>query len=159
MSQQEYKGYVENNTANTVSYTNVQPIQPEYIVRSAEPRITLHHSKLTHTEIEGIITWGEGLIVDARKGMYPDPTKVIVECIQYLERFRKLNGLERKDLALQLCGQILHRITGVDTTHTISSTIDIVVDLTKGKYDINKIEKCTTGCLGVLFKCLRKNRK
>jgi hypothetical protein len=84
---------------------------------------------------------------------------MIVECMSYVEKIRNLNGLERKDIAVQLCGQIFKRISGLDVTSTLSSTIDLIIDLTKGKYDINKIEKCATGCLSLGFATGKKYKK
>ena len=39
----------------------------------------------------------------------------------------------------------------------LPTTIDVIVDASKGKFDINKVEKVTTSCISLLFCCLKKN--
>jgi hypothetical protein len=121
--------------------------------------ITINSPKLTPGEILDITTWAEAIAMNARQGFYPDPNKVIVECIAYLEKFTKLTGPERKNIAIQICGKILDDASGLDISTNLSSTIDLIVDLTKGKYDINKIEKAATGCLGLMFGAGKKYAK
>ena len=119
------------------------------VVDRGQTGFTVISSKLSTSEISTLIQWTENLYKNAQGGLYSDPNLIIVECITYMEKFKNLTGAERKDITIQICSQVLNRVSGLDASGTLSTTIDLLVDLTKGKYDINKIQKVATGCLGL----------
>lgn len=72
-------------------------------------------------------------------------TKILVKVVEFVDKFKHVS--DRSAHALSIYNQILHQLElDVDDDDLIEETIEIMVSLTKGEYDINKISKCAASC-------------
>lgn len=86
-----------------------------------------------------------------------------------VEKLQKLSGTEKKQLVVALVTKLANGEDGIRGTNDdlltasavkglkalieddlLANTIDIVVDATKGKLDINKVTKCTSKLFGCI---------
>lgn len=96
---------------------------------------------------------------------------IIVEGMKVLETYKQLSGQQKKDYVFAVVQQLANGPDGVAGTNDdvlpqitvnalnailreniLGSFVNIIVDATKGKFDINKTVKTTVSCLGICFK-------
>ena len=100
----------------------------------------------------------DGEIVDKiKKRIQNEPNlshiNILIEIMESLED--SVGGASKKAKAIVIYEKVLVDLDmHVEEDKLVDQTIDIVVDLTKGKYNINKIKRVGLSCLPNLFHCL-----
>lgn len=122
------------------------------------PSSTVFCPKLSSDDRHKVNIWIQKMMQSARQGSMPDVNVLVVGAMEMVEKFTNLNGPEKKDLAIQMVNFIVKDVTGVDAGSTLSSTVDLIVDLTKGKFDINNTQKCASSCLTLGFRCVKRHK-
>lgn len=80
---------------------------------------------------------------------------ILIEIMESMEEISTEEGTNKKEKAIAIYDTVLKDLDMyVDDDKLVDKTIDIVVDLTKGKYNINKIKKVGLSCLPNLFQCV-----
>jgi hypothetical protein len=89
---------------------------------------------------------------------------LIIKAMEIVER-SDVKGTQQKDIVIEILIALLES-DHVKSTHKLdlilflkqdaNNIIDIVVDASKGKIDINKIENYTTKFVKCIFSCLKK---
>lgn len=81
-------------------------------------------------------------------------TSTIVNVMEFMELVHGLNGGEKKELVVYVFKEVAKQVGDIDVDfELIEETIDIIVGLSRGKFDLNKFK----GCLGMVRKNLAKN--
>jgi hypothetical protein len=67
-------------------------------------------------------------------------SKTIVDSVEFLDTHKNIDGKTKKQIALYIIEQIAFRIKQADIDmEFISETIDVMIDISRGKFNINKI--------------------
>lgn len=93
--------------------------------------------------------------------------KLLVIGMETVEK-TKVKGKDQKDIVKEALIQVI-KLESVKVPHEqgliiflendVDDIIDLVVDASKGKFDINKVEKHAFTLLQCLFSCLKKNEQ
>lgn len=100
-----------------------------------------------------------------------DAVGLIKYVMTSVEKLNALSGKEKEEMVLSILTELAKGKDGIAGTkddlipplviaglqamsenNLITSTIELIIDATKGKLDINKVETCTSS----LFSCLKK---
>lgn len=109
--------------------------------------------KIDETEVVSIIE--DSRIIDKiKKRIQDEPTlshmNILIEIMEEIDEHK---GSDKKERAIAIYETVLKSLElYVEEDKLVDSTIDIVIDLTKGKYNINKIKKTGASCLPHLVK-------
>ncbi len=104
--------------------------------------------KIDDTEVVSIIQ--DSHIIDKiKKRIQEEPTlshmNILVEIMEEIDENK---GSDKKERAVLIYETVLKSLElYVEEDKLVDSTIDIIVDLTKGKYNINNIKKTGASCL------------
>ena len=90
--------------------------------------------------------------------------KILIRGMEIMET-TTIKGTEQKDLVIDILIQILET-DGINVSHKdlliqflkedANAFIDVIVDASRGKININKVESVVTKCIQYLFICLKK---
>lgn len=93
--------------------------------------------------------------------------KLLVIAMETVEK-TKVKGKDQKNIVKETLIQII-KLESIKVPHQedlikflendVDDVIDLVVDASKGKLDINKVEKHTISLVQCLFSCLKKNEQ
>lgn len=100
----------------------------------------------------------------------PNTVHLLIKYVMESVEYTPLKGSEQKELALKLIRAIIVDFTdGNDEVvlinlledGTISNMIDLIVDATKGRLDINTVVEVSTGCINTClpYMCSKKSKK
>lgn len=68
-------------------------------------------------------------------------TKLTTIAVQFADQFGELKGSDKKIVALFVANALVSQFTDVKIDETIGDTIDVVVDLSRGKFNIGKMKE------------------
>lgn len=105
-----------------------------------------------------------------------NPMIIITKCMELLEHVKGLDGREKKMYIVKAIEAVAKGEDGIFGTaddllpertiralqtlveqDIVNDTVQLIVDATKGKYDINKSQKTITSIMKTLMLCFKKN--
>lgn len=105
-----------------------------------------------------------------------NPMIIITKCMELLEHVKGLNGKEKKIYTVKAIEAVAKGDDGIFGTaddlipertiralqtlveqDIIDDTVQLIIDTTKGKYDINKTQKTLTSIITTLISCFKRN--
>jgi hypothetical protein len=79
-------------------------------------------------------------------------TYVVLRVMQFCETKWK-KGIDKRIISDYIIGDVMSRVshTGLSDKDLLNETIDLIIGLSKGHYDINRTRKCVGSCLPKIF--------
>jgi hypothetical protein len=68
-------------------------------------------------------------------------TKLTTIGVEFADKFTSLSGRDKKSIALFIAKELIATFTEVKIDETLADTIDVIVDLSRGKFNISKMKE------------------
>ena len=149
-----------NNNQVTIEIENVETNKTETIVETnTEPNA---FQKIYNSSLETLKTKVQGIKIRS------STLHLIIKYVMEEVENTPIKGSEQKNMALELIRALVIDLTEKEDEEallkmlddgTISNMIDLIVDATRGKLNINAITKTTSGCINSCIPYWFSNKK